>query len=39
MELRGARQLLLDFGKGCNYRGMQMRGETKKKGSDVVCVQ
>jgi len=26
-----ARRLLLDFGKGCPYRGIQATGKTKKK--------
>jgi len=28
MELCYARQLLLDFGKGCPYRGIQVTGKT-----------
>ena len=41
MELWYARWLLLDFGKGCPYRGMQATGKTEKKKYiyDFVCVQ
>jgi len=41
MELCYARRLLLDFGKGCPYRGMQATGKTEKKKYiyDFVCVQ
>jgi hypothetical protein len=31
MEMGYARRLLLDFGKGCPYRGIQATGKTKKK--------
>jgi len=31
MELCSARRLLLDFGNGCLYRGMQATGKTEKK--------
>ena len=39
MELCYARQLLLDFGKGCPYHGIQATGKTKKKLHDFVCVK
>jgi hypothetical protein len=31
MELCDARRLLLDFGKGCPYHGIQATEKTKKK--------
>jgi len=31
MELCYARRLLLDFGNGCPYRGIQATGKKKKK--------
>jgi len=31
MELGYARRLLLDFGKGCPYHGIQVTGKMKKK--------
>ena len=36
MELCYARRLLLGFGKGCPYRGMQATGKTGEKN---VCVK
>jgi hypothetical protein len=38
MELGYARQLLLDFGKGCPYHGIHVTGKTKKI-HDFVCVK
>ena len=37
MELCYARQLLLDFGKGCPYHGMQATGKTEKKPRFCLC--
>jgi len=36
MELCYTRRLLLDFGKGFPYRGIQATGKTKKKRDFVV---
>jgi len=38
MELCYAHRLLLDFGKGCPYRGIQATGKAKKI-HDFVCVK
>jgi len=37
MELGYARRLLLDFGKGCPYHGIQATGKTKKSHM-ILCV-
>jgi len=39
MELGYARQLLLDFGKGCSYHGIQATGKTVGGGHDFVYVK
>jgi len=44
MELCYSRRLLLVFGKGCPYHGMQETGKTererkKEKKKDFVCVK
>ena len=38
MEVWYARRLLLDFGKGCPYRGVQATGKTKNKNYMILFV-
>jgi hypothetical protein len=39
MEVCYARWLLLDFGKGCPYHGIQATGKTKQKSHELVCIK